>query len=440
MAPPVNPDSPTAQPLDEEAGHEQAVHRHLMRFGEAETLAVPVWEERGTSVGAINQHLLRLWDVPFGGGEGEDVVTQKGLTHARASVLNLIVVLKESAAADRVVATLLGLGERHPSRAIILVADPGGSGEPLDARISTHCHGNAEGRVCYEEVVLTVRGDSARHLDGIVAPLLIHDLPTHIWWPGDPPFEDPVFDQLVEMSDRVLVDSSDFSNLLGGLRRVASIRRHSGVGDLSWERLAWWQELTAQFFDAPRFRRYLPNLSGLEVRYAVAPPGRRSRRREEEVSPGVNSPLAQAILYAGWIGSRLSWRRWRTTEPLADGRLRLQLEGRYEMVDLRLEPEASEELSPGELLAVRLRSRGETGAAEFIIDRHGDEATVATNADGMTALLRRVRMEPRPEAELLSQQLVLEQRDVLYETALRNAAILLSSAREPDRSSREKAS
>ena len=37
-------------------------------------------------------------------------------------------------------------------------------------------------------------------------------------------------------------------------------------------------------------------------------------------------------------------------------------------------------------------SLGETGAAEFIIDRDGDDAMLATNADGMTALLRRVPM------------------------------------------------
>ena len=74
--------------------------------------------------------------------------------------------------------------------------------------------------MCYEEVVLTVRGEAADHLAGIVAPLLIHDLPTHVWWPGDPPFRDPVFDQLVEIGDRVLVDSSDFGDLLGGLRRI----------------------------------------------------------------------------------------------------------------------------------------------------------------------------------------------------------------------------
>ena len=76
-------------------------------------------------------------------------------------------------------------------------------------------------------------------------PLLIHDLPTLVWWPGDPPFADPVFDQLVELSDKLIIDSSDFSDLLLGYRRLANLRRRSGVGDLAWKRLGWWQELTA---------------------------------------------------------------------------------------------------------------------------------------------------------------------------------------------------
>ena len=92
--------------------------------------------------------------------------------------------------------------------------------------------------MCYEEVVLTVRGEAADHLSGIVAPLLIHDLPTHVWWPGDPPFDDPVFDQLVDMGDRVLFDSSDFSDLLGGLRRLAKPSTRAAAS-ATWPGSAW---------------------------------------------------------------------------------------------------------------------------------------------------------------------------------------------------------
>jgi len=404
-----------------------------MRFGEAESLATPMWEERGTSVRAIAGHLASLWDVPAELDDGGDpLVTEKGLPHARASVLNLIVTVVDEAAADRVVHTLVGLGVRHPSRAIVLVPQQGAGTAPMDARISTHCNEVSGGgdRVCYEEVVLTVRGEAAEHLSGIVAPLLIHDLPTHIWWPGDPPWGDPVFDQLVEMGDRVIVDSADFSDLLSGLRRTSNLRRRSGVGDLSWERLAWWQELTAQFFDAPRFRRYLPNLSRLAIRYAVPPRASRRHDEEEEVAPGVPAPMAQALLYAGWIATRLGWRRHRTLEPLADGGFRLRLEGRHEMIDLLIEPTTTDEVRPGELLSVRLRSLGETGAAEFIVDRDRDDAVVATNADGMTALLRLLSMASPREPELLSSQLTMDVADPVYEDALRAAAILLASSRE----------
>lgn len=404
-----------------------------MRFGEAESLATPMWEEQGTSVRAVAGHLAALWDAPLGLDDGGDpLVTEKGLPHGRASVLNLIVTVVDEAAAERVVHTLVGLGVRHPSRAIVLVPHHASDGAPIDARISTHCNEATGGgdRVCYEEVVLTVRGEAAEHLSGIVAPLLIHDLPTHVWWPGDPPWGDPIFDQLVEVGDRVIVDSSDFSDLLGGLRRTSNLRRSSGVGDLSWERLAWWQELTAQFFDAPRFRRYLPNLSRLHLRYAIGSPVAHRHDEDEEVAPGVPAPMAQALLYAGWIATRLGWRRHRTLEPMTDGGFRLRLEGRHEMIDLLLEPHVTDDVRPGELLSVRLRSLGETGAAEFIIDRTGDDAVVATNADGMTALLRRVPMASPREPELLSSQLTLDVADPVYEDALRAAAILLASSRE----------
>jgi len=415
---------------------EMAVHRQLMQFGEAETLATPMWEQRGTSVAAIEGQLARLWDPPAQTTpEGDQLVTEKGLPHARASVLNLIVTAADAGTAERVVRTLLSLGIRHPSRAIVLVADHRSAGDALDVRISTHGHdGGMADRICYEEVVLTVRGEAAEHLAGIVAPLLIHDLPTFAWWPGDPPFRDRVFDQLVELSDRLIVDSSDFGDLLGGMRRLAAAERRSGIGDLAWERLSPWQEHIAQFFDAPRFRRYLPNLNRLVVRYAVPAAGSRRARRTgaETVMPTKLAPMAQPILIAGWLAARLGWRRNRTVEPLADGSMRLRLEGRHEMVDLRIQAEPTNELAPGELTSLRLRSYGETGAAEFIIDRSGDEATVATNADGMTALLRRITMDPSTEAELLSQQLIDDRGDPVYEDALRIATGFLAVARSEE--------
>lgn len=398
---------------------ELALHRRMMEHGQEETRVAPVWSAENTSVGFIESHLARLWSG--GGGDGT-TVTEKGgaLPHARASVLNLIVNVPDADAAGRVLRTMVGLGFRHPSRAIVLVADPHAGGPTLDASVSAHCHPKNGGeQVCYEEVALTVRGEAAEHLDGIVAPLLIHDLPTHVWWPGSPPFNDQIFDQVVELGDRLVIDSSDFANLLLGFRRLAGLRRRSGIADLSWRRIAWWQELTAQFFDGPRFRRYLPNLNRVRIMYALPSEG----------ADAPASPLAQALLYAGWIASRLDWKRHATASRLQNGALQLVLDGRYAMVDLEVEGVPAHSIPPGELVSVHLQARGETGAGEFIVDREANEATVATNADGMTALLRRMRMEPPTESELLAGTLVGERKDPVYEAAVRAAAVFLSAAR-----------
>jgi len=400
-----------------------------------EAEATPYWEMPGTTVRAVEAELGRLWTAATTKTDQGDgtVVTEKGVPHARTSVLNLIVTVRDQAASDHILETLLSLGARHPSRAIILQADPSAPGDALDARIRTHCHDGEDGagRICFEQLALTVRGEAARHLDGIVAPLIIHDLPTDVWWPGDPPFNDPVFIQLVEMGDRLVVNSADFSDLLTGLKRLGVIRRRSGVGDIAWERLAPWQELTAQFFDAPRFRRYLPNLSRLRMRYAVADSAApTSASSHPETIGGPSSPEAAALLYAGWIATRLAWRRARSREGVANGGMGMILEGRYEMVDIGIEPVATRDVPPGELLSVRLRAFGEAGSAEFIIDRPTTEATVVTNADGMTALLRRIPLIAESEAEVLRRQLVLDQRDPVYEDSLRAAGILLAAARE----------
>jgi glucose-6-phosphate dehydrogenase assembly protein OpcA len=410
------------------AERELAVHRRLMRFGEAESRVAPVWSATNTSVRAVESHLASLWTLA---GDDGAMVTEKGLPHARASVLNLIVTVPDELSADRVVATMLGLGFRHPSRAIVLVANQDAGGASLDASVSAHCHAfHGSEQVCYEEVVLTVRGESAAHLNGIVAPLLIHDLPTLVWWPGDPPFADPIFDQLVEVGDRLIIDSSDFSDLLVGARRLATLRRRSGIGDLTWKRLGWWHELTAQFFDAPRFRRYLPNLNRVVIKYALpAASGQIPAPAAQDAFPGVASPIAQPILYASWIASRLDWKRYATVAPLDEGRMVLTLEGRYAMVELRIEGVPTADVPAGDLLSVRLRAHGETGAAEFIVDRDVDEAIVASNADGMTAQLRRVRMDMPSESELLAISLMTDRHDAVYEASLRAAAIFLAAAR-----------
>ena len=263
-----------------------------------------------------------------GGRSGRRDLITKGATSALTSS-NLIVTVTDEPAGQRVLETLLSLGTRHPSRAIVLQADPGADGNPLDARIGTHCRNGESGAgwVCFEQLALTVRGEAARHLDGTVTPLMIHDLPTHVWWPHEPPFGDPIFDQLVELADRLVVNSSNFSDLLAGLRRLGVIRRRAGVGDIAWERLAPWQELTPSS-STPALRRSAHTCLDCASKRRSYPSSKSGRRRARDghrvgLTGGPGGPVR------GLDRDRLAWRR-RSPRNKRRRRVRIGLEGRYE--------------------------------------------------------------------------------------------------------------
>ena len=74
----AGPTAPETSGRGASASEEQAVHRRLMQFGEAESLATPMWEERDTSVRAVAAHLAALWDVPHA-LDAEDEIAWRGM-------------------------------------------------------------------------------------------------------------------------------------------------------------------------------------------------------------------------------------------------------------------------------------------------------------------------------------------------------------------------
>ena len=104
--------------------------------------------------------------------------------------MNLVVIARRPEIAERGAATIQALTGRHPSRTIVVQsADPDGPSW-VDARIEAHCvlpRADAP-ETCAETIHLIAGGEAGRHLSAIVTPLIIHDLPVTVWWPGEPPF------------------------------------------------------------------------------------------------------------------------------------------------------------------------------------------------------------------------------------------------------------
>jgi glucose-6-phosphate dehydrogenase assembly protein OpcA len=218
-----------------------------------------------TTVGELEHVLVELRDASTAPGESPNL---------RTSVLTHIAWVPEEwqAAAEQ---TLAGLAERHPSRTLLLYPQPSApDGLELDA--SLQCFPIGDKSVCAEVIRVRLRGERAKHPASVLTPLLIPDLAAFCRWRGMPEFDD-VFDEVVDVVDRLVVDSTEWPSdtLSRGYGELAKRFDRTIVSDIAWARTQRW-------------RRELAGAWPFE--------GRRLT---------VRGTPAQALLLGGWLRSRL---------------------------------------------------------------------------------------------------------------------------------------
>jgi len=176
-------------------------------------------------------------------------------------------------------AALSGMAERHPSRTILLLPEPNAGADGIDAAVSLECYAvpGVDREICSEVIELRLRGMRAKAPASIVEPLLISDLPVFLRWRGEPPWGAQELDQLVGVTDRLIVDSTEWDDLPFPYRRLAELFDRTAVSDIAWARTSRWRALLATLW---------PDIATVgTVR--------------------VTGTSAQALLIAGWLRSRL---------------------------------------------------------------------------------------------------------------------------------------
>ena len=98
-----------------------------------------------------------------------------GTLAARTNVLNLIVHTPTEVEGAQTAAAVEQLGIRHPSRTIIVVADPAATETSINAWIGTHIHQlpGSDRRLFFEQVTLAAMGETADHLPPIIDPIRV---------------------------------------------------------------------------------------------------------------------------------------------------------------------------------------------------------------------------------------------------------------------------
>jgi glucose-6-phosphate dehydrogenase assembly protein OpcA len=327
----------------------------------------------------------------------------------RASALTLLVYV-ESQEAGREVSNLIPeVTRQNPCRAIVMVMDPQGSPKELLATLSAHCDmpGDGERQICSEQITLHARGETGPELVSVVLPLTLSGLPIYLWWRAAHFTLPAYFDQILRVTQHVIVDSARFAATRADLAALAAwLARYAGrirLSDLNWARTTPWREVMAQCFDSPDRLPYLQRIREVRIEY-------------EMESERLATQRAQSLLLTAWLATRLGW-EFHYAESRGPGMPRalyFQSSGRDIKVERVLRKVAGG--GSGVCFSFTIAADG----ARFAFSRGPDGKVVHTIAEvpGAPPIVGTVRIAVRDEVELLNDELMLAGRDRVYEETL----------------------
>jgi glucose-6-phosphate dehydrogenase assembly protein OpcA len=389
----------------------------------ASTPGQPVlrWSSRTHSIAGIEAELGRIWasvSLTTETPEGEE----ERRVAARTSVMNFVVIAGRGEVGERAAAIVEGLTGRHPSRTLIVSqADVDGPAW-LDAQVQAHCTlpSNGAAEVCAELVYVTAGGETGQHLAGVVAPLLIHDLPVTVWWPGEPRLDSPQTRELLALADRVLVDGSSWSG--DGLARLAAMSRLPStyqveIADFALLRQSRWREAIASTFDRPALQPFLAGIRTISVTYSARDGAPRA------------SNAVKPLYHVAWLASRLGLS---VDEPLTAreedwGGYDATLRTRRRRIAVTLRPIDSSAVR-GTTLGVEIDCARRRERLTVGVTAQAEDVTVRATLDGEPIPERRFLAPRRREAELLAETIDGVATDRISADALALAGRLIGSA------------
>jgi glucose-6-phosphate dehydrogenase assembly protein OpcA len=306
----------------------------------------------------------------------------------------------------------------NPCR-IIALCPIAGDDEGVTAQVSASCPVQKQSQstlVCCEYITLRGTAAALERNAGMILALAIGELPKFLWWKGTPDPDYGLFKRLADLSNSIIIDSSSFNDVDAELLQIQGlIEQGSGLADLNWRRLAPWQELTAEAFDPPERRAALQEVDRVTIDYEKG-----------------NS--AQALMFLGWLASRLNWRPVSYQKEGGDYDIaRVQFttqDQRSVEAELAAIPVADVGEVAGDMISLRLGSTNQQADCCTVLCSE-TTGCMRMEAGGGAQACRIQQVTPlfdQKTEQLLSQQLQRWGREVLYEESLAVTAEILKLA------------
>lgn len=312
------------------------------------------------------------------------------------------------------------IASRNPCRIIALcpVAEEDAG---VTAQVSAYCPVKKQSSttlICCEYITLKGTVAALERVGGVVTNLLIGGLPKFLWWKAMPDPANDLFKRLAAVCNTVVVDSSDFSETEIDLLRLQElIEAGTPVADLNWRRLSAWQELTAETFDPPERRAALKEVDRVTIDYEKGNP-------------------AQALMFLGWLASRLQWYPSHIEQEGGDydlKRIRFFTENQRQVeAELAGVPTGSSGEVRGNLVALRLNSTNlDADCCTVLCSETTGCMRMESGGGAQSCRFQQVTSPVDQNAELLlSQQLQRWGHEALYEESLAVTAKILRLSKE----------
>src|SRR3954468_24741113 len=234
-----------------------------------------MWSARSTTPGDIEAALRAMLKERH----------SENASYVPARSLNLVCVVDKHWSGE-IANRLRHVGHAPAARTIVCAVEPKRSTIDAVATIASDVHPRpGEFALLRETVIVDVGEQHLAHLDTIVDPLVVTDLPTVAWAPHG---HQEAVEALLSLVQVVLLDSVDEPDMREALRRALNLQDDAYVVDLAWLRSTPWRERVAATFDPPHLRPDLRTISAVTVRH-----------HPESAVAGV--------LLIGWLASRLDW-------------------------------------------------------------------------------------------------------------------------------------
>ena len=393
------------------------------------------WRTDALDTGEIHDRINQLW-LELQRTQPRVVSSPDGITDPqmsagvmRANTLNLLAIAPTDRDATLILDTVAHLRDFLPTRTIIIImrdADDNDAehADQYDVTVElldqqSHSRADTGSSLRFETIIIGAPVQDVENLPSLVEPLFVPELEDFLWWPAGDHANSQLFLDLMAIVNRVIVDTAQSGR---NSKETETFRllfdadsTAPPIGDFTWDRLAPWRSLIAQFFDPPDTQASLESIDRISINYA---------HNREDGSNGASA----AFLIVGWLASRLGWE---IIDPLSrrkDGSLWAPLRARKgdkaREIVLRITSDHSQH-TRFSLRSVELVAGGDAPGT-FRIERTDSDDLITSSETPTNPFVSRMVYSKRPDAvTMLGEELRRFGRDSVFEDAVRFAVRLV---------------